>query len=321
MAPEVITNERPTQKSDIWSLGCTVIELLTGDPPYYELNQMQASYNMVEDTHPPLPDKISKLCEDFLLLCFKRDPLMRKDAKFLLNHAWVKPFRENSIQRHSQTPSKDFDKQADQEPQPKLKTTITEFDSKELQIEVENSPLMDEKKEIKTPLLSMKTKEKLLVETPPGSPQVTFPEGTFKKGVDKSLASIKHKAAMTFGSGEKSIKIMEKFQDDDDDEKISILSPKRKTSNLFKMNEETEKQVNVNQIKDTRFNNILNESSGNLNQYKDEEDDNYEAIFKKKDMGATLRIKLDRFKNVIQILFFHRFFFRMNLMLMINRVK
>jgi serine/threonine protein kinase len=37
MAPEVIELKGASPKSDIWSLGCTVIELLTGRPPYGEM--------------------------------------------------------------------------------------------------------------------------------------------------------------------------------------------------------------------------------------------------------------------------------------------
>lgn len=37
MAPEVIELKGASTKSDIWSLGCTVVELLTGRPPYGDI--------------------------------------------------------------------------------------------------------------------------------------------------------------------------------------------------------------------------------------------------------------------------------------------
>jgi serine/threonine protein kinase len=39
MAPEVIEmSGQVTSACDIWSLGCTVLELITGRPPYFDLN-------------------------------------------------------------------------------------------------------------------------------------------------------------------------------------------------------------------------------------------------------------------------------------------
>jgi serine/threonine protein kinase len=37
MAPEVIRSQSVSPKSDIWSVACTVIELLTGRPPYAQI--------------------------------------------------------------------------------------------------------------------------------------------------------------------------------------------------------------------------------------------------------------------------------------------
>lgn len=38
VAPEIIELKGPSPASDIWSLGCTSIELLTGHPPYHEIH-------------------------------------------------------------------------------------------------------------------------------------------------------------------------------------------------------------------------------------------------------------------------------------------
>lgn len=64
MAPEVIELSGATTASDIWSLGCTVIELLEGKPPYHNLQPMPALFRIVNDDHPPLPQGASPVCSE-----------------------------------------------------------------------------------------------------------------------------------------------------------------------------------------------------------------------------------------------------------------
>lgn len=91
MAPEIIEMKGGQSPAcDIWSVGCTVIELLTGKPPYFDLPQMTALFKIVQDDLPPLPDFISAPCEDFLRECFQKDPIRRPPAEKLLKHAWLK---------------------------------------------------------------------------------------------------------------------------------------------------------------------------------------------------------------------------------------
>jgi serine/threonine protein kinase len=45
------------------SLGCTIIELLTGKPPYWDAGAMSALFKMVACEHPPLPEGISGVRE------------------------------------------------------------------------------------------------------------------------------------------------------------------------------------------------------------------------------------------------------------------
>lgn len=88
MAPEIIEMSPATPKSDIWSVGATVIELLTGEPPYFKLDPMPALYRIVQDESPPIPE-CSKICEDFLYKCFQKDPDLRNSAEILLKHPWI----------------------------------------------------------------------------------------------------------------------------------------------------------------------------------------------------------------------------------------
>ena len=70
MAPEVIELSGATTASDIWSLGCTVIELLDGKPPYHKLQPMHALFRIVNDDHPPLPEGASPVSLDFQILTY-----------------------------------------------------------------------------------------------------------------------------------------------------------------------------------------------------------------------------------------------------------
>lgn len=104
MAPEVIEMSGVCAASDIWSVGCTVIELLTCVPPYYDLQPMPALFRIVQDEHPPIPDSLSPSITDFLRQCFKKDARQRPDAKTLLSHPWIQNSRRVVLQsplRHS----------------------------------------------------------------------------------------------------------------------------------------------------------------------------------------------------------------------------
>jgi serine/threonine protein kinase len=52
MAPEVIEMTSVTAAADIWSVGCLCIELLTGQPPYFDLQPMSALFRIVQARMP-----------------------------------------------------------------------------------------------------------------------------------------------------------------------------------------------------------------------------------------------------------------------------
>jgi serine/threonine protein kinase len=105
MAPEVIQMEDTiTSAADIWSLGCTLVELLTGFPPYFDTTAMNAMWKMVHDETPPLPDDISDELADFFKCCFAREPADRPSASELLDHPWVLRFSRRDAAAEANRP-------------------------------------------------------------------------------------------------------------------------------------------------------------------------------------------------------------------------
>uniref|UniRef100_A0A8C0U9B1 Mitogen-activated protein kinase kinase kinase 4 n=1 Tax=Cyanistes caeruleus TaxID=156563 RepID=A0A8C0U9B1_CYACU len=94
MAPEVITRakgEGHGRAADIWSLGCVVIEMVTGKRPWHEYeHNFQIMYKVGMGHKPPIPDKVSPEGKDFLCHCLESDPKMRWTASQLLDHPFVK---------------------------------------------------------------------------------------------------------------------------------------------------------------------------------------------------------------------------------------
>ncbi|KAH0890328.1 hypothetical protein HID58_052757 [Brassica napus] len=94
MAPEVINLKRTDgygSSADIWSLGCTVLELLTRKIPYCDLeNPYQALFRIGKGELPDIPDTLSLDARDFIIKCLRVNPEERPTAAELLNHPFVK---------------------------------------------------------------------------------------------------------------------------------------------------------------------------------------------------------------------------------------
>ncbi|KAI4337908.1 hypothetical protein L6164_016272 [Bauhinia variegata] len=91
MAPEVILNTKSFGlAADIWSLGCTVIEMATSKPPWSEYEGVAAIFKIADSKDfPKIPAHLSANAQNFLKLCLQRDPLARPTAAQLLQHPFV----------------------------------------------------------------------------------------------------------------------------------------------------------------------------------------------------------------------------------------
>ncbi|KAI3819811.1 hypothetical protein L1987_13663 [Smallanthus sonchifolius] len=89
MAPEVIRGEYIGPKSDVWSLGCTVIEMLTGKPAWQDMGADTFRQIGYSDDLPEIPSPVPDDLRDFLEKCLKREPSERWSCDQLLHHPFL----------------------------------------------------------------------------------------------------------------------------------------------------------------------------------------------------------------------------------------
>ncbi|XP_020592689.1 mitogen-activated protein kinase kinase kinase 5-like isoform X2 [Phalaenopsis equestris] len=94
MAPEVVQATMNKDIGydfavDIWSLGCTIIEMFTGKHPWSGLEGAAAMFKVLHKD-PPIPETLSSEGKDFLQRCFRRNPLERPTANMLLDHPFIR---------------------------------------------------------------------------------------------------------------------------------------------------------------------------------------------------------------------------------------
>nr|VVW58194.1 unnamed protein product [Nymphaea colorata] len=101
ISPEVAAGEEPEPPSDVWSLGCTLVELASGKPPWEVPagdggSVVQLLYRIgISEESPEIPSNLSEQGKDFLRRCLERDPRRRWTADMLLRHEFVNLSRED----------------------------------------------------------------------------------------------------------------------------------------------------------------------------------------------------------------------------------
>ena len=90
MAPEIIKFKKYTIKSDLWSLGIILFQMLTGKHPY----KAKTHYELVkkiESEHIIIPSKfnLSKSCYNLIHLLLQKDQNKRINWDEFFNHPWI----------------------------------------------------------------------------------------------------------------------------------------------------------------------------------------------------------------------------------------
>lgn len=93
MAPEVISCSGHSFQADIWSVGCCIIQMLVGKPPFSNMDNHMAVMFAVMKGHieAQIPkDGVTPSLEDFLRKCLQTNPKDRPTTKELLQHPWIR---------------------------------------------------------------------------------------------------------------------------------------------------------------------------------------------------------------------------------------
>ncbi|KAJ7946316.1 Protein kinase-like [Quillaja saponaria] len=91
MAPEVARGEQQGFPADVWALGCTVVEMVTGQAPWPDVADPVSTLYRIgfSGEVPKIPSFMSKQGKDFLSKCLIKNPDERWSVGELLKHGFL----------------------------------------------------------------------------------------------------------------------------------------------------------------------------------------------------------------------------------------
>ena len=99
MAPEVAQPvPNYDTKADIWSLGITIYEMVTGSPPHSNLDGLKVVQLIPRSKPPRLSDNEgTKDLREFVASCLRESPGERPPAEELLRSKWIKATAKTQV--------------------------------------------------------------------------------------------------------------------------------------------------------------------------------------------------------------------------------
>nr|XP_048331873.1 mitogen-activated protein kinase kinase kinase 20-like [Ziziphus jujuba var. spinosa] len=112
LAPEAVIDNVQEPPSDIWALGCVVLEMLTGKHPWDTKPDLNGEdiLRLIGDKFelPKIPNGISKEGKEFLKGCLVRKPMYRLTAEMLLDHTFLAGLDDKADQNEWKRDSSGF---------------------------------------------------------------------------------------------------------------------------------------------------------------------------------------------------------------------
>ncbi|UJR16149.1 hypothetical protein I4U23_003060 [Adineta vaga] len=90
MSPEILLNKPYGQKTDIWSLGCCVYEMITYEHPFNAKDMPALISKIISNETPQISQRYSQPLRDIIVSLLKKSPDERPTAKVLLQNSYIK---------------------------------------------------------------------------------------------------------------------------------------------------------------------------------------------------------------------------------------
>ncbi|KAG2289138.1 hypothetical protein Bca4012_029858 [Brassica carinata] len=89
MSPESVNYGVAETSLDLWSLGCVVLEMYTGQSPWPFQDSEELLCHLLDEKAPEIPEYLPWEARQFLQTCFARNPVERGSASDLLKHPFL----------------------------------------------------------------------------------------------------------------------------------------------------------------------------------------------------------------------------------------
>jgi serine/threonine protein kinase len=86
MSPEQISESSYNEKSDIWSAGCLLFEMVSLRPPFQASNYFALAKNIMEKEIDRIPEKYSEILQTLIVQMLQKDPNKRPSVDDIMHN-------------------------------------------------------------------------------------------------------------------------------------------------------------------------------------------------------------------------------------------
>lgn len=88
LSPEMLLNSPHTSKTDVWSLGAVIVEMLSGKAPFFRDTEKD-TLRAIRCEEPNIPLHLSESARSLVLQMLQKDPNIRPSMRDVLQHPWI----------------------------------------------------------------------------------------------------------------------------------------------------------------------------------------------------------------------------------------